>query len=140
MQGLAFFPTLPLLDRRFARSREPVAAARLYLDRLVGAVRGVRAAVLADGGRLVAGAGLPAAELSRLAALAHRTVAPGVAPDDGADEGADEGAADEADARAGDVFLHRVRVRGREHVFATLGARARRVREVERDLARILGA
>ena len=36
MQGLAFFPTLPLHDRRFARTREPVAAARLYLDRLVG--------------------------------------------------------------------------------------------------------
>ena len=124
MQGLAFFPTLPLHDRRFARTREPVAAARLYLDRLVGAVRGVRAAVVADGARLVAGAGLPAAELARIVTLAHGT-ARGDATVDGP---------------AGDLFLHRIRVRGRDHVFATLGGRARRVRDVERDLARILGA
>lgn len=129
MQGLAFFPTLPLLDRRFARTREPVAAARLYLDRLVGAARGIRAAVVADGARLVAGAGLPAAELARIASLAHGTVR-----GDAAAEGADPR------APSGDLFLHRIQVRGREHVFATLGGRARRVRDVERDLARILGA
>jgi hypothetical protein len=125
VQGLAFFPTLPLFDRRLARAREPIAAARLYLDGVIAAVRGARAAVVADGARLVAGAGMPAAELARVARLAHL-----------ASLGRDDGGEDPA----GDLFLHRVHVRGREHVFATLGARARRVRDVERDLARILGA
>lgn len=124
MQGLAFFSTVSLLDRRFGRTREPVAAARLYLDRLVTEARGVRAAMVADARRLVAGAGLPVADLSRIAAVA---------------EDAARGA-DTPSPPRGDLFVHRIRVRGREHLFITLGGRARRVRDVERDLARILGA
>jgi hypothetical protein len=129
VQGLAFFSTVSLLDRRFGRTREPVAAARLYLDRLVTEARGVRAAVVADERRLVAGAGLPVADLSRIAAVAEDAA-----------QGTDALAPAPGPAPRGDLFVHRIRVRGREHLFVTLGGRARRVRDVERDLARILGA
>ncbi len=112
------------MDRRFGRTREPVAAARLYLDRLVTEARGVRAAVVADARRLVAGAGLPVADLSQIAAAAEDVANGGEA----------------VTPTRGDLFVHRIVVRGREHLFVTLGGRARRVRDVERDLARILGA
>lgn len=113
-----------MMDRRFARTREPVAAVRLYLDNLVREAHGLRAAVVVEDGRLVAGAGMPAADLAQVARAA---------------EGHDASVAPKPQLR-GDLFIHRILLRGRRHVFATLGARARRVREVERDLARILGA
>jgi hypothetical protein len=113
-----------MLERRFARTREPVAAARLYLDHLVREARGLRAAVVIDNGRVVAGAGMPAADLAQVARAA---------------EDQDASVAPKPSLR-GDLFIHRILVRGRRHVFATLGGRARRVRDVERDLARILGA
>jgi len=124
VQGLAFFPQLSMLERRFARTREPVAAARLYLDNLVREAHGLRAAVVVEEGRLVAGAGMPIAELAQVARAAQDH---------------DAALASKPELR-GDLFIHRILVRGRRHVFATLGARARRVRDVERDLARILGA
>ena len=121
MQGLTFFGHLPLLERRFSRTREPVAAARLYLDRLVRAAGGLRAAVVLEEGRVVAGAGMGAADLAQLARAA---------------EGHDASVSPKPELR-GDLYVHRIQVRGRRHVFATLGGRARRVRDVERDLARI---
>jgi hypothetical protein len=129
VQGLHVFRIFPHTERRSRRSAEPIAAARLYLDRLVGDRDRLRAAILTDGrrgGRVLAGSGLSARDLGRMAAAARDAVCP-------------DRPAEAFDLR-GDLFVHRVRVRGTEHVFATLGGRARRVRDVERDLARILGA
>lgn len=84
----------------------------------------MRAAVVVEDGRVVAGAGMPAADLAQVARAA---------------EGHDASVAPKPSLR-GDLYIHRILVRGRRHVFATLGGRARRVREVERDLARIFQA
>jgi hypothetical protein len=139
VQGLSLFRSFPYIERRSSRSREPVAAARLYLDRLLGerpSVHGrVGAAILVEGPRVIAGAGLKPGELSGLAEAARAVVAQPQSATSHAGP-----ASPVARAPGGDLYVHRIMVRGREHLFATLGGRARRVREVQRDLARIFSA